>query len=300
MAVRDATLDAYAATETLGDAERELDRLATRSDELPVPLGDLYDELADAAAQENRYDVAVRLQRKALHGGCKQPLVAREMLGWYLLKSGAVTEGEAVFAELCRERPEDSSLRITLGHARSDAGLQDEAFDAFDEALAVAKRRGFERDIDRARIERRAEREHFGIDLDEDDVLAPAPKPLVGGPVAWSLAWFPAEERASALERWPTLADDFADGHAYSRRIEGHLQDLHRALAQRPSVASIEVQALVEWAASAGYDPDTGEARSAFAAELARSGRAIAWPPGRNDPCWCRSGRKYKRCCGAG
>ncbi|MBA3866097.1 MAG: SEC-C domain-containing protein, partial [Solirubrobacterales bacterium] len=21
-------------------------------------------------------------------------------------------------------------------------------------------------------------------------------------------------------------------------------------------------------------------------------------PPGRNDPCWCSSGRKYKRCCG--
>jgi SEC-C motif-containing protein len=222
------------------------------------------------------------------------------MLGWYLLKSRAVTEGEAVFVELCRERPEDSSIRITLGHARSDAGLQDGAFDAFDEALAIAKRCGFDRDIDRARIERRAEREHFGIDLDEDDLLAPAPKPLVGDPVAWSLAWFPPEERAAALERWPTLADDFADAQAYSRRIEGRLRNLHRALAQRPSVAPIEVQALVDWAASAGYDPDSGDARSAFAAELARSGRAIAWPPGRNDPCWCQSGRKYKLCCGAG
>ncbi|GAA0972953.1 hypothetical protein GCM10009555_026980 [Acrocarpospora macrocephala] len=25
----------------------------------------------------------------------------------------------------------------------------------------------------------------------------------------------------------------------------------------------------------------------------------IAWPPGRNDPCWCGSGRKYKKCCGS-
>lgn len=22
----------------------------------------------------------------------------------------------------------------------------------------------------------------------------------------------------------------------------------------------------------------------------------VPWPPGRNDPCWCGSGRKYKRC----
>ena len=27
-------------------------------------------------------------------------------------------------------------------------------------------------------------------------------------------------------------------------------------------------------------------------------GRGIAWPPGRNEPCWCGSAHKYKRCCG--
>lgn len=125
------------------------------------------------------------------------------------------------------------------------------------------------------------------------------PHPSRSWAVAWSLAWFPPEERAAALERWPTLADDFADGNAYSRRIEGHLRRLQRTLAQAPSVSPIEVHELIEWAAAEGHDPDTGEARSAFAAELARSGRALDWPPGRNDPCWCRSGRKYKRCCGA-
>ncbi|TQJ16364.1 SEC-C motif-containing protein [Kribbella jejuensis] len=24
------------------------------------------------------------------------------------------------------------------------------------------------------------------------------------------------------------------------------------------------------------------------------------WPPGRNEPCWCGSARKYKKCCGSG
>ncbi|WP_370013527.1 SEC-C metal-binding domain-containing protein [Nocardiopsis sp. Huas11] len=25
----------------------------------------------------------------------------------------------------------------------------------------------------------------------------------------------------------------------------------------------------------------------------------IPWPPGRNQPCWCDAGRKYKKCCGS-
>jgi len=65
-------------------------------------------------------------------------------------------------------------------------------------------------------------------------------------------------------------------------------------------VAPIDVDGLLGWAAAEGLDPDTGEARSGYAAQLLERGDAIAWPPGRNDPCWCRSGRKYKRCCGAG
>jgi uncharacterized protein YchJ len=25
----------------------------------------------------------------------------------------------------------------------------------------------------------------------------------------------------------------------------------------------------------------------------------VAWPPGRNERCWCGSGVKYKKCCAA-
>ncbi|GAA0413390.1 hypothetical protein Acor_11030 [Acrocarpospora corrugata] len=33
--------------------------------------------------------------------------------------------------------------------------------------------------------------------------------------------------------------------------------------------------------------------------EQADPGDDIAWPPGRNDPCWCGAERKYKKCCGS-
>jgi len=300
MAVVDAILEPYVNAATLEEAARELDRLADRADGLPVLLGDLYDELAEYAADEDEHELAAQLERKAIAAGCGQPSVAREMLGWYLLKAGATAEGEAVFRELFDERPDDSSVRMTLGHARSDAGLQAAALDAFDDALAVAKRRGFQKEIDRARIERRAEREHVGLEPDEDDLLAPPPKPPTRShAIALAVAWFPPDQRDAALERWPDLVDDFADPVRYARRLEGSLRNLVRGLGQHPAIAPIDVAALVAWANGEGYDPASGEARSVYAAQLFRAGNIVRWPPSRNDGCWCRSGRKYKRCCGA-
>jgi uncharacterized protein YecA (UPF0149 family) len=42
-------------------------------------------------------------------------------------------------------------------------------------------------------------------------------------------------------------------------------------------------------------------ARAEYAAHLAATvdARVIAWPPGRNQPCWWGSGGKYKKCCAA-
>jgi hypothetical protein len=288
----------YVESSTIEEAERALDRLAEEETAPPRVLGDCYDELASGAADDKDLDTAVRLEHKAIAAGCTDRRLAREMLAWYLLEAGHVHEGEELFAELRRERPGDVNLVITLGHARSAAGLQDDSLAAFDEAVAIAKLRGHQKVIDRARIERRAEREHVGLPADDDDRLAPAPRPLRQGPVAWALAWFPPNQRAAALERWPTLADDFADPVAYSRRLEGHLRSLRQATGERPRLAPIDVEELVAWAAAEGLDPDSGEARSQFAGELARTGRALAWPPQRNEPCWCGSRLKYKRCCG--
>jgi hypothetical protein len=220
------------------------------------------------------------------------------MLGWYLLKEGSTLEGEAEFAALRSEYPDDADVLVTLAQARSDAGFQDAALAAFDEAVEVAKRAGHAGDLDNARIERRAEREYAGLPLDDEDRLVPARRPLIEQRVAWTLAWFAPDQRSAALAHWPSLDEDFADPVAYNARLEGYLRQLDRDSGRHPSVAALDVDELIEWATHAGCDADTGAARSRFAAEMARTGRAIPWPPGRNEPCWCASGRKYKRCCG--
>lgn len=300
MSVVDELLRSYVDAAGLEEAAAALDDLAP-TDDLPAQvLGDCYDELAEAAASDDEYTLAARLQRRAVELGCRHPTIAREMLGWYLLKDGSTLDGEAEFATLRSERPDDVDVVITLAHARSDAGLPAAALAAFDEAVEVARRLDLASELDRARIERRAEREDAGLPLDEDDRLAPPPRPLIDEQIAWTLAWFPPDQHAAALARWPSLGEDLADPTVYNRRLEGHLRQLHRETGRRPSIAPLEVDDLAAWAARAGDDPDTSSSRSRFAAELARSGHALAWPPGRNDPCWCRSGRKYKRCCGSG
>lgn len=115
--------------------------------------------------------------------------------------------------------------------------------------------------------------------------------------VALSLAWFPAVEWDVATSRWPDLLDELpAEHRAYTHRIEARLKWMNKqAFANRLSVSPLTVAELVE---IHGDDADTGEARSSLAAEVARTGRALDWPPARNDRCWCGSDQKYKKCCG--
>lgn len=115
--------------------------------------------------------------------------------------------------------------------------------------------------------------------------------------VAVSLAWFPAEEWARALRRWPDLNEEMPEDHAeYSHHIESRLKQ-YATFFNRKSlfVSPLSVDELIE---AEGDRAGTGEGRSRLAAEVARTGRALVWPPGRNQPCWYGSGRKYKKCCG--
>jgi uncharacterized protein YecA (UPF0149 family) len=57
------------------------------------------------------------------------------------------------------------------------------------------------------------------------------------------------------------------------------------------------VPGLLAFAEREGRDPALRETWLDYAED---DGLAlVAWPPGRNDDCWCGSARKYKKCCGA-
>jgi hypothetical protein len=116
-----------------------------------------------------------------------------------------------------------------------------------------------------------------------------------------AVGWFPEAEWALAVERWPALLDELPPEHvAYLLTLESRLRTI---VAQAPGVCLVTVPLTVEKleARAAAEDGDAAdpELRGRLAIELVVGGDGVDWPPGRNDPCWCGSGAKYKRCCGS-
>jgi tetratricopeptide (TPR) repeat protein len=300
-------LSIYETTESLAEAKDALDRIAAMEHPADLELGEFYDELSEIAADNGDYELAVQAQRLAIEHGCRMQDLAREMLAWYLLKAGETEEGEAIFATELALRGHDAELHGTVGAARADAGDHEGALRAFDRALELAESgagpepaasAAHRWPIRRFREERRECLLELGLQEEEGRRVAGITAPGFPEAEAYAVAWFPRGEVDAALTRWPSLAGDLADPDAYCAIIEGRLREVRAATGRVPSVAPLKVEALGEFAAAHGLDPETGEARSQLAAVLGSCGATIGWPPGRNDSCWCGSGRKYKRCCG--
>jgi tetratricopeptide (TPR) repeat protein len=291
-------LSIFESTEDLGEAEDALGRIAAMERPADLELGECYDGLAEVAADAGDLELAVRAQRRAVEHGCREPDLARQMLGWYLLEAGEREEGEAVFAAAGAERPDDPWLLSALGAARRGSGDDVGALRAFEEALELAKAGSDPALTRRLRAERLECREDQDLPPDEDDRLAASAEPDFPDAAAYEVAWYPRDQIDAALERWPSLVGDLEDPDAYCRIIEARLREVRSATGRVPSVVPLEVDALVQFASEHGLDSGSGSARSRFAAVLGSRGETVPWPPGRNEPCWCGSGRKYKRCCG--
>jgi len=131
-----------------------------------------------------------------------------------------------------------------------------------------------------------------------------APPMATTQPVVLALAWFPAVDYPQAMARWPELATEGsakgAKDHAdYNRALQRTLQDYADAGTSRLFIAPLHLEPYLAWCAEHNRDPAT--ARAGYSASLAqrRDPSLIAWPPQRNQRCWCGSGRKYKQCCGS-
>ncbi|BBZ40289.1 hypothetical protein MCNS_33520 [Mycobacterium conspicuum] len=126
---------------------------------------------------------------------------------------------------------------------------------------------------------------------------------------AVAVAWLPAGDYEQVVRIWPELAaSDVVAGpdgplphDQYCRAMQQQFRELSGAGVPVLLVAPVRVAPFTAWCAERGAPPDDAESRATYAAYMTTQADPdlVVWPPGRNEPCWCGSGRKYKKCCAA-
>jgi hypothetical protein len=92
--------------------------------------------------------------------------------------------------------------------------------------------------------------------------------------------------------------DDVA---SYFRRVERGWRDAAReGGVAKLTILPTTVDDLLKYGEEHGRDPKDQQTRMDCLQDRVGEGApTLHWPPERNQPCWCDSGRKYKKCCGS-
>lgn len=255
----------------------------------------------DTLEQSGQYDEAIAVlgELQELTGDDQRWHVA-----WMHVLAGRRGDADAIWAALERDHPGDPTVPFLAGSAHAEADEPAVAAELFARALELALHGGADGDTLRQIVGERtqalADAELPAEPIDEAARLALARAAAQGTDTPVATPYFPREEFDGAVEAWPSFAADWADdGHeAYALELDRRMRAIAPGAPRHPVVVPLTVARVRELAEANEFDAAAAEARARAAYELAQEGRSIAWPPGRNEPCWCGSTKKYKKCCG--
>ncbi|MFC9913315.1 SEC-C domain-containing protein [Streptomyces sp. NPDC059862] len=176
-------------------------------------------------------------------------------------------------------------------------------------------------------ISRNFLRRELGIELDEEDVAAEAEAdaalsalretvlewdrarqgrridpPEDGGAFDGIVLRWTRQDFPVVRSRWPESTALYGDDYGtYAQALQREARAYEDAGAARVHLVTGTVHDYEAYAREQGRDPGEAATRRDFGEWLLRhrADRVSAWPPARNGPCWCNSGSKYKKCCGA-
>ena len=317
------------------DAARERDdnraqvRLITAALALPESQPDragYLDELAYAYEKLGRFEEAIDAMRQAVVAGWDGELddhpSAQALIADLLLRAGRTQEADHAWLKAEREDPNDPWLYQTAGSAYADMGQYAKALPWQTKGLELALAAVQDDDMiwmlttERAEtldalgdgaddlqlraeelVERQEQEEQARVEAFHRDRGTPQPVPPHRTSVG--LAWFPADQYPRALDTWPSFAEDYEHGPYadYCARLELLLRDLKAQGVARIALTPITIDNYLDWCAEHDRDPEQSDNRASYATELLERGVIQPWPPARNEPCWCGSQRKYKKCC---
>lgn len=143
--------------------------------------------------------------------------------------------------------------------------------------------------------ERYLVRKELDLPPDADDEMARMMQEMAEN-TQLGLVFWPRTEFEELLRRWPDLAELVGpDWETHRAIVESSMAELTAEIPSPPDLVAGTVAGLVAFAAERNREPSDREVLAAYAEEL--DGPRLAWPPPRNDDCWCGSGLKYKKCC---
>ncbi|MGW7674112.1 SEC-C metal-binding domain-containing protein [Streptomyces sp. NPDC054775] len=163
-------------------------------------------------------------------------------------------------------------------------------------------------------------RDQLGIPLDEDDLAAESEtnaelaaframthelrdsvfeddgEAFDGLVLRWARVDFQA-----VRERWPGQTAHYGDDYAtYIARIQREARAYDEGGATHVYMIIATLADFDAYTQRTGHDPADAKSRRSYSEwhHKTHPEHELSWPPARNGPCWCDSGRKYKKCCG--
>jgi len=294
---------------------------------------ELHSELAETYDRLGRVEDALRHADVLAERGYACAPDPRCRRAEILTRHGRLEEAAVIWDAVARDTPDDVWVYNNAGLEYGAIGEHAAALWWLSRALELTVRSGDpERLAGQLRELRAASLDALGRDVDDLQTAEPVTRVPPGGKTArlveqvrqmagerreptgmmpLAVAWVPADEYPDWPTRWPDLANSElvqneehggSVAHAvYCQRMERRLSELHETGAARLSIVPLRTVELDQWATVHEPDKeDPAQLRARYAADMGRDpSRTIAWPPARNQPCWCGSGRKYKKCCGA-
>lgn len=308
------------------DARVRLIGQALALSETEPDRAEYLDELAYAYQQLGRFEDAIDAMRQAVAAGWDGTLddhpSAQALIADLLLHAGRDQEADEAWQQAQREDPENPRLYQAAGSAYADVRRDAKALPWQTTGLRLALTDSTNSDLiwmltgERADtldalghppddlqlraeelVDRQEQEEQARVDAFYRDRATPRPIPPRRASVG--LAWFPADEYARALQTWPSFAEDYDNGPyaSYCARLELLLRDLKAQGVARVALTPLTIDGYLAWCTNHDRDPEDSDNRASYATELLEHDITHPWPPERNDPCWCGSERKYKKCC---
>ena len=307
------------------DAREIAERGVVDPETLDWEVTDMLEAIGLALAAAGKYDESIAAFERAIELGWDVVPDARCEIARVLLEADRHDQADELWQELWVANPEEQWTLNAGGLSYHESGRDEEAVKWLGEGLRLAladddplqivdqmsdarrlslKRLGREPDALEYEVEAFRARKSVGettrveADRDLDRRLGIPPRSTL-----LEVTWLREEDDLEARRRWPMWAAGLAVDEPFTDRAARMERSLRNRRAEGDGpivVVTIDFEHFGRWCEESGYDPADRRSRGTYMqADERQSVAEQRWPPGRNEPCWCGSERKYKRCCGA-